>query len=82
MRVQRRLVVKTGRALGVATPFLLGAEYGAWFNRKTTNDLADTLRLDLRRKRPLTGGLGGKITLRALGPTLMPNLKRRRAVDS
>jgi hypothetical protein len=82
VRVQRRLVVKTGRALGVATPFLLGAAYGAWFNRKTTNDLADTLRLDLRRKRPLTGGLGGKMARRALGPTLMPNLKRRRAVES
>ena len=82
MRVQRRLVVKTGRAVGVATPFLLGAAYGAWFNRRTTNDLADTLRLDLRRKRPLTGGLGGKMARRALGPTLMPNLKRKRAVGS
>ena len=58
--------------MGIATPFLLGAAYGAWFNRKTTNDLADTLRLDLRRKRPLTGGLGGKMARRALMPALAP----------
>jgi hypothetical protein len=78
VRVQRRLVVKTGRAVGIATPFLLGAAYGAWFNRKTTNDLADTLRLDLRRKRPLTGGLGGKMARRALMPALAPSFKRKR----
>jgi hypothetical protein len=60
-RVQRRLVARTSRSVGTATPFLLGAAYGAWLNRRTTADLAAELRLDLRRRRPLTGGLAGHL---------------------
>jgi hypothetical protein len=70
VRVQRRLISRTGRSVGTATPFLLGAAYGAWLNRRTTSDLADRMRLDLRRKRPLSGGVAGHLVrgaLRALG---------------
>jgi hypothetical protein len=65
-RVQRRLVSRTGRSVGTATPFLIGAAYGAWLNRRTTADLADQMRLDLRRRRPLTGGLTGHLVRGAL----------------
>jgi hypothetical protein len=65
-RVQRRLIARTGRSVGTATPFLLGAAYGAWFNRRTTADLADQLRVDLRRRRPLTGGIAGHLVRGAL----------------
>jgi hypothetical protein len=65
-RVQRRLVSRTGRSVGTAAPFLLGAAYGAWFNRRTTADLAAEMRLDLRRRRPLTGGIAGHLVRGAL----------------
>jgi len=65
-RIQRRIVARTGRSVGTATPFMLGAAYGAWLNRRTTADLADELRRDLRRRRPLTGGLTGQIVRGAL----------------
>jgi hypothetical protein len=65
-RIQRRIVARTGRSIGVAAPFLLGAAYGAWLNKKTTDDLADQMRLDLRRRRPLTGGPTGQLVRRGL----------------
>jgi hypothetical protein len=65
-RIQRRLVSRTGRSVGTATPFLLGAAFGAWFNRRNTAELAEQLRLDLRRRRPLTGGIAGHLVRRAL----------------
>ena len=43
------------------TPMMVGAAYGGWVNRRTTQGLADELRTDLRRGRPLTGGLAGKV---------------------
>lgn len=60
-RVQRRLLVSVGRSTGTVTPMMVGAAYGGWVNRRTTQGLADELRTDLRRGRPLTGGLAGKV---------------------
>ncbi len=60
-RVQRRLLVSIGRGTGTVAPLLLGAAYGGWVNHRTTQSLSDTLRGDLRRGRPLTGGLAGRV---------------------
>ncbi len=60
-RVQRRLLVSIGRGTGTVAPLLLGAAYGGWVNHRTTQSLSDTLRTDLRRGRPLTGGLAGRV---------------------
>ncbi len=60
-RIQRRLLVSVGRGTGTVAPMLLGAAYGGWVNHRTTQSLADVLRADLRRGRPLTGGLAGRI---------------------
>lgn len=58
-RVQRRLVARAGRGIGTLAPLMAGAAYGAASNRRQTRALADALRADLRRRRPLSGGLGG-----------------------
>lgn len=60
-RLQRRLLVRLGRETGTLTPLMLGAAYGGWANHRTTQRLADEIRADLRRGRPLTGGLVGKV---------------------
>lgn len=65
-RVQRRLLGRAGRGLGVVAPMMLGAAYGALSNRRQTRLVADELRVDLRRNRPLTGGLTGRVVNRAL----------------
>jgi hypothetical protein len=65
-RVRRRLIARTGRSAGTASPFLIGAAYGAWSNRRSTADLAATMRRDLSRHRPLTGGLAGQLVRGAL----------------
>lgn len=60
-RLQRRLLIRIGRESGTLAPLLLGAAYGGWANHRTTQRLADELRADLRRGRPLTGGMVGKV---------------------
>lgn len=60
-RIQRRLLIRVGRETGTLAPMLIGAAYGGWANHRTTQKLADELRADLRRGRPLTGGLVGKV---------------------
>ncbi len=60
-RVQRRLLVTVGRNIGTIAPMMLGAVYGGFVNQRTTRGLSDALRIDLRRGRPLTGGLGGRM---------------------
>ena len=65
-RIQRRLVARTGRAMGMATPFLVGAAYGAWLNNRTLERLAESVRNDLRRRRPLHGGVSGGVMRHAL----------------
>ena len=60
-RIQRRLLVSVGRGTGTVAPMMLGAAYGGWVNHRTTQSLADALRADLRRGRPLTGGFAGKV---------------------
>ncbi len=60
-RIQRRLLVSVGRGTGTVAPMMLGAAYGGWVNHRTTQSLADALRSDLRRGRPLTGGLAGRV---------------------
>ena len=58
-RVQRRLVARAGRGIGTLAPLMAGAAYGGLSNRRQTRSLSDALRADLRRSRPLSGGLGG-----------------------
>lgn len=65
-RLQRRLLVRVGRETGTIAPLLLGAAYGGWANHRTTQRLADELRADLRRGRPLTGSLVSKVVQGAL----------------
>ena len=60
-RIQRRLLVSVGRSTGTVAPMMIGAAYGGWVNHRTTMALADALRADLRRGRPLTGGFAGKV---------------------
>jgi hypothetical protein len=68
-RVQRRLLGSAGRGLGALTPMMVGAVYAARINRRQTQILADALRNDLRRQRPLTGGLAGRVVTKMLaGP--------------
>jgi hypothetical protein len=79
-RVQRRLVGKAGRNIGTLAPMMLGAAYGGFSNRRQTLQLADQLRLDLRRRRALTGGAAGT-ALAVVASTqkkLRPLLGRRR----
>ena len=79
-RVQRRLVGRAGRGIGTLAPLMLGAAYGAWSNRKQTIALSDSLRGDLRRRRPLVGGLTGLAVSHLLDPDLRPRkVFRRRA---
>lgn len=59
-RVQRRLVARAGRGIGTLAPLMAGAAYGAVSNRRQTRALAGALRADLRRGRPLVGGLSGR----------------------
>ncbi len=78
-RVQRRLVGKLGRNVGTLAPLMAGAAYGAYSNRRQTLQLADQLRLDLRRKRALTGGATGAALALVTGTQarLKPLLRRR-----
>lgn len=71
-RVQRRLLGSAGRGLGAVAPMMIGAVYGARSNRKQTHALADLLRGDLRRHRPLTGGWAGSVVSRMLAPAASP----------
>jgi hypothetical protein len=79
-RVQRRLVGRAGRGIGTFAPLMLGAAYGAVSNRKQTLALADSLRADLRRRRPLVGGLTGLAMSHLLDPQLRPRRVFRRRV--
>ena len=71
-RVQRRLIGRAGRGVGTLTPMMLGAAYGAVLNRRQTVALADALRADLRRGRPLVGGVTGLAVSHLLDPNLRP----------
>ena len=71
-RVQRRLVGRAGRGIGTIAPLMIGAAYGAISNRKQTIALSDSLRGDLRRRRPLVGGLTGLAVSHLLDPNLRP----------
>ena len=79
-RVQRRLVARAGRGIGTLAPMFAGAAYGAISNRKQTRALSDALRGDLRRNRPLSGGIAslavGKLVGRLPGslPGSLPGL--------
>lgn len=77
-RVQRRLASRAGRGIGTLAPLMLGAAYGAVSNRKQTVTLADSLRADLRRNRPLVGGLTGLAVSHLLDPRLRPRRVFRR----
>jgi hypothetical protein len=77
-RVQRRLVGRAGRGIGTLAPLMLGAAYGAVSNRKQTVALADSLRADLRRNRPLVGGLTGLAVSHLLDPGARPRRVFRR----
>ena len=77
-RVQRRLVGRAGRGIGTLAPLMLGAAYGAVSNRKQTIALSDSLRADLRRNRPLVGGLTGLAMSHLLDPRLRPRRVFRR----
>ena len=77
-RVQRRLVGRAGRGIGTIAPLMLGAAYGAVSNRKQTITLSDSLRADLRRNRPLVGGLTGLAVSHLLDPRLRPRRVFRR----
>lgn len=71
-RVQRRLIGSAGRGLGAIAPMMVGAVYAAQINRRQTQQLADALRSDLRRHRPLTGGLTGRVVTRMLSASPQP----------
>lgn len=71
-RVQRRLIGSAGRGLGAVAPMMVGAVYAAQINRRQTQQLADALRGDLRRHRPLTGGLTGRMMSRVLSSSAPP----------
>jgi hypothetical protein len=79
-RVQRRLVIRAGRGIGTMAPLMAGAAYGAVTNRRTTRSLSDALRADLRRRRPLSGGIGGLAVGRLISalPSGEPSLRSRR----
>ena len=71
-RVQRRLVGRAGRGVGTLAPLMLGAAYGAVSNRRQTVAMSDSLRADLRRGRPLVGGVTGLAVSHLLDPNLRP----------
>ncbi len=77
-RVQRRLVGRAGRGIGTLAPLMIGAAYGAYSNRKQTIALSDSLRGDLRRHRPLVGGLTGLAVSHLLDPGARPRRVFRR----
>jgi hypothetical protein len=77
-RVQRRLVGRAGRGIGTIAPLMIGAAYGAYSNRKQTLALTDSLRGDLRRNRPLVGGLTGLAVSHLLDPDKRPRRVFRR----
>jgi len=77
-RVQRRLVGRAGRGIGTLAPMMIGAAYGAVSNRRQTIALSDSLRSDLRRNRPLVGGLTGLAVSHLLDPTRSPRRIFRR----
>lgn len=77
-RVQRRLIGRAGRGIGTIAPLMIGAAYGAYSNRKQTIALADSLRGDLRRHRPLVGGLTGLAVSHLLDPNARPRRVFRR----
>jgi hypothetical protein len=77
-RVQRRLVGRAGRGIGTLAPLMIGAAYGAVSNRRQTIALSDSLRADLRRNRPLVGGLTGLAVSHLLDPSLRPRRVFRR----
>ncbi len=79
-RVQRRLVIRAGRGIGTMAPLMAGAAYGAVTNRRQTRSLSDALRADLRRRRPLSGGLGGLAAGRLISalPSGEPSVRSRR----
>lgn len=78
-RVQRRLMINAGRGIGTVTPFLAGAAFGAYANRRQTYRLADELRADLRARRPLDGSLAARVTAEALraAPVWRAAMRRR-----
>jgi hypothetical protein len=77
-RVQRRLMGRAGRGIGTLAPLMIGAAYGAYSNRKQTIALSDSLRGDLRRHRPLVGGLTGLAVSHLLDPNTRPRRVFRR----
>jgi hypothetical protein len=53
-------------------PLFVGAVLAAGANRRETQRIADTIRIDLRRRRPLTGGITGRVVRGVLGPSGPP----------
>jgi len=60
---------RTRRSVWTVFPLFVGAVLAAGANRRETQRIADTIRIDLRRRRPLTGGLTGRVVRGVLGPS-------------
>jgi len=63
---------RTRRSVWTVFPLFVGAVLAAGANRRETQRVADTIRIDLRRRRPLTGGLTGRVVRGMLGPSAPP----------
>ncbi len=63
---------RTRRSVWTVFPLFVGAVLAAGANRRETQRIADTIRIDLRRRRPLTGGITGRVVRGVLGPSSPP----------
>lgn len=61
-----RLLRRVGRSTATMAPFLAGAAAGAEINRRSTRDLGQRLRSELRKK----GGLSADVTIDASAPLM------------